>query len=147
MEIFGNKNVTEKVSYILNSKRVAHSFLLYGEKGLGKKTLAKYIAMKLLCTNENAPCGECFHCRNILNNTHPDVVWAEHSGKTNSIVADTVRKIAVVHIADVAAQNLVFDAACALVFEIEVMLIDEAFVVVDRVFFPNPVSRHIACIN
>lgn len=93
MEIFGNKNVTEKVSYILNSKRVAHSFLLYGEKGLGKKTLAKYIAMKLLCTNENAPCGECFHCRNILNNTHPDVVWAEHSGKINSIVADTVRKI------------------------------------------------------
>lgn len=93
MEIFGNKNVTEKVSYILNSKRVTHSFLLYGEKGLGKKTLAKYIAMKLLCTGEEAPCGRCFHCRNILNNTHPDVIWAEHSGKTDSIVADTVRKI------------------------------------------------------
>lgn len=93
LEIFGNKNVTEKISCMLNSGRLSHSFLLYGEKGLGKKTLAKYIAMKLLCSNEKSPCGECFHCRNIINNTHPDVIWAEHSGKTNSIASDTVRKI------------------------------------------------------
>jgi len=93
VEIFGNANVTEKISVMVSSGRMSHSFLLYGEKGLGKKTLSKYIAMKLLCTNEKFPCGECFHCRNIINNTHPDVIWVEHSGKTNSISADTVRKV------------------------------------------------------
>lgn len=93
MDIFGNKNVTEKISLMINSGRLAHAFLLYGDKGLGKKTLAKYIAMRILCKEKSSPCGECFHCKNIINGTHPDVVWAEHSGKTNSISADTVRKI------------------------------------------------------
>lgn len=93
MEIFGNKNITEKVSLMLQNNKLAHSFLLYGDKGLGKKTLAKYIAMRIFCKAENSPCGECFHCRNILNNTHPDVFIVEHSGKTNSISAETVRKV------------------------------------------------------
>lgn len=93
MEIFGNKNITEKISLMFKNNRLAHSFLIYGEKGLGKKTLSKYIAMKIFCKEDNSPCGECFHCRNILNNTHPDVFIAEHSGKTNSISAETVRKI------------------------------------------------------
>jgi DNA polymerase-3 subunit delta' len=93
MEIYGNKNVTEKLEYMLSSGRLSHSFLLYGEKGLGKKTLAKYIAMRLLCESENAPCCNCYHCRNILSDTHPDVITVEHSGKTNSISTDTVRKV------------------------------------------------------
>jgi DNA polymerase-3 subunit delta' len=93
MEVFGNKNVTEKVSLMLQNNKMAHAFLLYGDKGLGKKTLAKYIAMKILCKAENSPCGECFHCRNVLSNTHPDVFIVEHSGKTNSISAETVRKV------------------------------------------------------
>ncbi len=80
---------------MLNSGRLSHAFLLYGEKGLGKKTLAKYIAMRIMCEDKtsNQPCGNCFHCRNILNDTHPDVITAEHTGKTNAISADTVRKI------------------------------------------------------
>lgn len=93
MKVFGNKNVTEKISLMLQNGKLAHSFLIYGDKGLGKKTLAKYIAMRIFCKSENSPCGECFHCRNILNNTHPDVFVVEHSGKTNSISAETVRKI------------------------------------------------------
>lgn len=93
MKIFGNKNVTEKVSLMLQNNKMAHSFLLYGDKGLGKKTLAKYITMKIFCKSENSPCNQCFHCRNILNNTHPDVFIVEHSGKTNSISAETVRKV------------------------------------------------------
>lgn len=93
MEIYGNKNVTDRIDFMFSSGRLSHSFLLYGEKGLGKKTLAKYIAMRLLCESDKSPCGDCYQCRNIINNTHPDVIIVEHTGKTNSISADTVRRI------------------------------------------------------
>lgn len=93
MRIFGNKNVIEKVTLMLENGRRAHSFLLYGDKGLGKKTLARYVAMKILCEAEDSPCGKCFHCRNVSNNTHPDMFIVEHSGKTNSISTETTRKV------------------------------------------------------
>lgn len=61
--------------------RMAHAFLLTGEKGVGKKTAADYIAMTLLCERGgDVPCGECRHCRRILENIHPDVIRPEKSG-------------------------------------------------------------------
>ena len=38
--------------------RMAHAFLLTGEKGVGKKTAADYVAMTLLCERGgDVPCG------------------------------------------------------------------------------------------
>lgn len=74
--------------------RIAHAFLLTGERGVGKKTAADYIAMTLLCEKGgDAPCGECRHCRRILENTHPDVIRPEKSGKKQIYNRETMRNI------------------------------------------------------
>lgn len=73
---------------------MAHAFLLTGERGVGKKTAADYIAMTLLCEKGgDAPCGECRHCRRILENTHPDVIRPEKSGKKQIYNRETMRGI------------------------------------------------------
>lgn len=73
---------------------MAHAFLLTGERGVGKKTAADYIAMTLLCEKGgDAPCGECRHCRRILENTHPDVIRPEKSGKKQIYNRETMRNI------------------------------------------------------
>ncbi len=68
-----------------SSGRFAHSILLTGEKGSGRKTSAKFIAQSLLCENlsDGLPCGVCRNCKRIENDTHPDVIYPETEGKSD----------------------------------------------------------------
>lgn len=76
------------------NKRLPHALLLQGESGCGKKTIALWFAMLMLCEQaENAPCGQCRTCRLIAEHNHPDVLIAEHSGKRLGYSVETVRNI------------------------------------------------------
>jgi DNA polymerase-3 subunit delta' len=58
---------------------------------VGKKTLAKYMAMLILC--KNGGCGECRDCRRIETGVHPDVIMPERTGKKRIYTRETVRKM------------------------------------------------------
>lgn len=64
--------------------RLSHAYLIQGERGTGKKTLAILLAKTLFCENRtNAePCGDCHACRRIDSRNHPDVHWIEPDGST-----------------------------------------------------------------
>ena len=54
--------------------RLVHASLITGEKGTGKRTLAKLIASALLCSSDgNRPCGTCRDCLLNEQGEHPDV--------------------------------------------------------------------------
>ena len=93
MKIYGNEHLISTFQNMLRTGRMAHSFLIYGEKGLGKKMVAGYLAQLLVCENEEKPCGRCRACINAGNNTHPDIIYAEHSGKLGGFSVDTIRNI------------------------------------------------------
>lgn len=98
-QIYGNDPVLELIRTMRERDRIPHASLLFGEKGLGRKTIARYFAMTALCTGGNAPCGECPSCRKLLQDDlqdihpHPDVMWVEHSGKKQGFSVDTVRRV------------------------------------------------------
>lgn len=75
--------------------RMAHGFFLTGEKGVGKKTAAAYIAKVLMCESctDGVPCGKCRHCRRIDENIHPDVIRPERSGIKQIYSRDTIREV------------------------------------------------------
>lgn len=89
--IYGNDAVLGLIRTMVRRERVPHACLFHGEKGLGKKLLARYFAMAALCESGEAPCGECVSCRKVLHDSHPDVIWVEHSGKKQGFSVDTVR--------------------------------------------------------
>ena len=78
-KIYGNKDILSSVDAMFLSERIPHSFLIFGEKGLGKKKIADYIASKLVDS-------ERVH-------SHPDVIYAEHEGKLQGFKADHVRHL------------------------------------------------------
>ncbi|MGN1480635.1 DNA polymerase III subunit delta' [Porcipelethomonas sp.] len=93
-KIYGNAFFLETIKGMFSSGRIAHSFLIYGEKGLGKKTAADYLAAALLCEKgSGVPCGECRSCRNAAMHIHPDIIYPEHSGKLNTYTVETCRKV------------------------------------------------------
>ena len=94
MKIYGNEFIMSTFSNMLENDRMAHSFLIYGEKGLGKKQIADYLAMMLVCESDgDKPCGNCRSCRSAADHCHPDIIYAEHSGKLNGFSVETIRNI------------------------------------------------------
>ncbi len=93
-KIYGNRFFLDTVRGMFSSGRIAHSFLIYGEKGLGKKTAADYLAAAILCEKQNGiPCGECRSCRNAAGKVHPDIIYPEHSGKLSTYTVETCRRV------------------------------------------------------
>ncbi len=93
-EIIGNGNALGTVSSMIDGGRIPHSIVIYGKSGLGKKTLALYIAGKLLCEDVNAPCGKCRTCKMLLGGGHPDFIRVAPSLKSGAYKLDEdLRKV------------------------------------------------------
>ncbi|MBR0483709.1 MAG: hypothetical protein IJJ69_02890 [Oscillospiraceae bacterium] len=91
--IYGNDDNLHLMRKMRQNRHIPHACLFYGEKGSGRKTLAEYFAMTVLCTGENVPCGTCRNCQKILHHVHPDLIPVEHSGKKQGFSVETVREI------------------------------------------------------
>lgn len=95
-QIAGNSQLLDELRQMKQAKRLPHALLLHGEQGCGKKTLAQWFTMLVLCEETggtHVPCGRCRNCRLILENAHPDVYTAEHSGKRMGFSVETVREV------------------------------------------------------
>lgn len=89
MKIYGNKTLLEQTAQMVRTGREPHSIILHGEKGLGKRTIAKYIAAQLMCESRaGVPCGKCRACQLIERDAHPDLIFAKANERGNYQVDD-----------------------------------------------------------
>ena len=78
-DIYGQENIIRRFQVALESDRVPHAIIINGEKGSGKKMLAKTFAAALECEKGGpAPCMECKNCKQAFSNNHPDIIWLTH---------------------------------------------------------------------
>ncbi len=92
-KFYSNKALHNMLTSSINSGHLCHAYLFYGNKGIGKKTLAKYLAMGVLCKGENKPCYNCSSCKKFVSDNHPDLYILESKNAKNSIHIDTIREI------------------------------------------------------
>lgn len=94
LRLYGNSAPLELIRRMIIKGKEQRSIIICGEKGLGKKHLARYIAASYLCQRHNAePCGECSSCKMIMNSTHPDVINVKANANGNYIVDESIRPI------------------------------------------------------
>ncbi len=92
--IIGHTWAVESLEHAIRTKRAAHAFLFAGPHSIGKTTLARALAGRLLCmANDNSvsqnslfgdsavvnepPCGECRACLKNRKGIHPDIMLLE----------------------------------------------------------------------
>lgn len=91
-DIIGHTQVVEHLKSAIKTDKVSHAYIINGEPGAGKKTLASAFAMTLQCdTGNDEPCGKCRSCIQAESQNQPDIIWIKNE-KTASIGVDDIRK-------------------------------------------------------
>lgn len=91
-DIVGHEDIVKHFKSSIELGKVSHAYILNGEKGVGKKTLAFVVAKSLQCeTGEPDPCGKCKSCLQAESGNQPDIIWINHE-KPNVITVDEIRE-------------------------------------------------------
>jgi DNA polymerase-3 subunit delta' len=75
IDLYGHDLLRERLAESIRAGTLPSSLLLMGPRGVGKQRLALWLAERLLCTENDAPCGTCRACRYVRELTHPDLHW------------------------------------------------------------------------
>ena len=90
-DVVGHRDIIGYIKDAVQQNKVSHAYILNGQRGSGKKMLAKLFAMTLQCeSGESEPCGECRSCIQANNGNQPDIITVKHE-KPASISVDDVR--------------------------------------------------------
>ncbi len=96
-ELIGQEALVRTLKNAIESKRIAHAFMLTGIRGTGKTTTARIIAKALNYTGKDgkqeATTGstdDCALCQAITEDRHPDVIEMDAASRTG---VDDIREI------------------------------------------------------
>lgn len=93
--IIGHEQIISHMKNSILQDKVSHAYVLVGEAGAGKKTLANIYAMALQCEKGgDVPCKICDSCKKANSKNHPDIIYVEHE-KSGSISVEEIRSQAV----------------------------------------------------
>src|SRR6476646_8444453 len=75
-ELIGQEHVRTTLENAINQRRIAHGYILSGQRGTGKTTVARIIARCLNCEQgpTATPCGVCSSCTEIASGSSVDVI-------------------------------------------------------------------------
>lgn len=91
-DVVGHRDIIQYIKEAVEQDKVSHAYILNGQRGSGKKMLAKLFAMTLQCeSGKSEPCGVCHSCIQADNNNHPDIITVRHE-KPASISVEDIRQ-------------------------------------------------------
>lgn len=90
-EVIGQEFAMDSFKKAYKNNRVSHAYIITGPDGVGKSSLAMYMASMILCIGDMKPCGKCDACVKISHGNHPDVKMISPKGR--SIGVDYIREL------------------------------------------------------
>ena len=91
-DILGHEQIKDHFRNAVQTGKVSHAYILSGEAGMGRKSLANAFVLNLLCEKGLPdPCMQCHACKQVLAGSHPDLIYVTHE-KPASIGVDDIRE-------------------------------------------------------
>lgn len=76
----GQEKIKNLFYDLKQSQHILSAYIFEGDKGIGKKTIAKYFSMFIMC-EKNPPCLNCSACFTTNALTNPDIVYVSNDDK------------------------------------------------------------------
>ncbi|ONG72137.1 DNA polymerase III subunit gamma/tau [Bacillus cereus] len=75
-ELIGQNHIKQTLLNALKSNKFTHAYMLTGPRGTGKTSIGKLFAKAINCEQlvNGEPCNNCDQCKQIMNNSHPDIL-------------------------------------------------------------------------
>ena len=97
-DLVGQAAMVRTLRNAFQADRVAQAFIMTGIRGTGKTTTARIIAKGMNCIGTDGqggptiePCGQCAHCRAIMEGRHVDVMEMDAASNTGvDNIRDTI---------------------------------------------------------
>ena len=90
--VIGQEQIVSHLQNAISSSKVAHAYIIHGERSSGKEFISKIFAKALQCEGDGEkPCGECRSCKQADNGNHPDIILVQHE-KPNTIGVEDIRQ-------------------------------------------------------
>ena len=91
-DFVGREELVSSLERMSEEENVPGAVLIEGQRGSGKKTLAKSLAAAILCkSREKRPCGVCSSCKKAVTG-HPDILL-ENGGDKGVLSVDDIRRL------------------------------------------------------
>lgn len=110
-DLIGNSEIKDIINGYFSSRKIIKTWLLHGDSGCGKTSLARIIARTVNCQNlteDNKPCGKCDSCKCSVD-SHPDIT--EINGTAYGSVENS--------------RNLISSARFSPLYNFKVFILDE----------------------
>ncbi|MBQ5754386.1 MAG: AAA family ATPase [Oscillospiraceae bacterium] len=107
----GNARLKQHLAQRHSGRGLSHACILSGPAGSGRHTLARELAMAMLCTAplEQRPCRGCTACKKAVQGIHPDLSLITPLEEGKSITVDQIRALrADAHIRPNEAQRKIY---------------------------------------
>ena len=96
-DVVANERLRARLGDELLAGKLSHAYILSGEDGFGKHTLALHLAAALACEHQKdahkaLPCLECPTCRKILAGNSPDIIYVNRGDKA-TLGVDPIREL------------------------------------------------------
>ncbi|MDO6478712.1 DNA polymerase III subunit gamma/tau [Shimia thalassica] len=89
VDLVGQTAMVRTLKNAFEADRIAQAFVMTGIRGTGKTTTARIIAKGMNCIGPDGnggpttePCGECEHCKAIMEGRHVDVMEMDAASRT-----------------------------------------------------------------
>ena len=91
-DVVGHTDIIKYIQKAVSQNKISHAYILNGQRGAGKKMLARLFAMTLQCeSGQSEPCMECRSCMQTKGGNQPDIITITHE-KPASISVDDIRE-------------------------------------------------------
>ncbi|MBO5610060.1 MAG: DNA polymerase III subunit [Eubacterium sp.] len=92
-QIIGHEDIISRFISSIEADHVSHAYIISGEEGSGRNTLAYCFAKTLQCeSGSTEACGQCKSCKQAESGNHPDIIYIESEEDKNIIPVKQIRE-------------------------------------------------------
>ena len=100
-DIIGQENIKAHLKGAILAGKVSHAYIIAGEKGSGKKSIANAFSKTLLCdTGGNDACDNCISCHKSDTGNNPDIINVYKDPEKTVLSVEDIRE-QLVHTIDI----------------------------------------------